>query len=618
MSTMDFVVKAFLSKTDNSTEVRRLHFSMSSAGEVKGKFEQLQAQLATSFPDLKGKTFIVSWKDSDGDYVLMSSDEELLEALSEMENKQLKVFITESPPELGDDETAALFPAKASKRKARGPWMRVTEEEAGERSVQDEKGWKTSLRDLVPTKHRRWAKDHIRVWRQKNLSNGTTTGSSDGEKGQKVTPEEAEVPPAYVKYLETQVFRLHKVWAQEKPGKVEAEFEEAKAAVPQAFQNWSRWYLKKTFGPNRAPRFRPVKGEKESKIKEAQDKQKKEKENAEDLPDKKETKKEKEANAWKKEWKIMRKQIRDAVPPSDREWTKKFINQWRLDNLEEADKSRYISDTSSSSSSDSDDDKGDKSDPKEDYPRWLSLYLTQWHFNQRDTLLNQNPKEASQELKQFTDIQVPPSYRKWVKFYINRALSKVKKDKQKEAEVLARRQYYGWMARFQEKWVASQDGAISASSGDDADINRSPEKKVKPVPGSSEKPKVIIERLQGIIDSDGEYEDEMPVQPHRKPPIEFRHWALEIFQGWDGVTLGHGLAAKSQAASTEEDAEQDIPPGVLNWMRKAMARIQIKRLRAELREARREKQSEADLSKKDDGKKSSQKGDNAIKHPHQE
>ena len=66
------------------------------------------------------------------------------------------------------------------------------------------------------------------MWRQKNLSNGTTTGSSDGEKGQKVTPEEAEVPPAYVKYLETQVFRLHKVWAQEKPGKVEAEFEEAK------------------------------------------------------------------------------------------------------------------------------------------------------------------------------------------------------------------------------------------------------------------------------------------------------------------------------------------------------------------------------------------------------
>ena len=84
------------------------------------------------------------------------------------------------------------------------------------------------MQDLVPTMHRRWAKDHIRQWRQKHLANGTTTGSSDGEKVQKVTPEEAEVPPAYVKYLDIQVFRLHKVWAQEKPGKVEAGFEEVK------------------------------------------------------------------------------------------------------------------------------------------------------------------------------------------------------------------------------------------------------------------------------------------------------------------------------------------------------------------------------------------------------
>ena len=63
--------------------------------------------------------------------------------------EKLLCYSSESPPELGDDETAALFPAKASKRKARGPWMRVTEEEAGERSVQDEKGWKTSLRVSV-------------------------------------------------------------------------------------------------------------------------------------------------------------------------------------------------------------------------------------------------------------------------------------------------------------------------------------------------------------------------------------------------------------------------------------------------------------------------------------
>ncbi|RUS70647.1 hypothetical protein EGW08_021584 [Elysia chlorotica] len=504
--------------------------------------------------------------------------------------------------------------------------MRVPAEEAGERSVQDQRGWKTSLRDLVPTMHRRWAKNYVRAWRQKHLANGTTTGSSDGEKVQKVTPEEADVPPPYVQYVDTQVFRLHKVWAQERPGKITPEFEEAKAAVPMAFQNWIRWYLKKTFGPNRVPRFRPIKGEKDSKGKEGQQKQEQEKENAKEPSEKKKSKKEKEANEWKTEWKAMRKHIRDAVPLSDRDWTKAFIKQWRLDNLEEADRGRYIAETSpnssSSSSSDSDDGvKDGKSVSKEgpeNYDTWLGLYLTQWHSNQGDALPKQNAKEASQELKKITDTQVPPSYRKWVKFYIGRVLSKVKKDKQKEAEVLARRQYYGWMARFQEKWVAKQDGATSASSGDDTDMDRSSKKKAKTAPDASVRPKIIIERLQSIIDSDGEYENEMPVQPLQKPPSEFRQWALEIFRDWDGVTLGYGLPATSPATSREEDEEPEIPPGVYNWMRKAFARLEIKRLRTELRACRREKEKEQQGGKTDDGKKNPQKGDKSSKHVHQE
>lgn len=611
---MDLVVKAFLSKFDNSTEVRRLHFSISGPDEISGKFGHLHAQLAAVFPDLKGKSFIVSWKDSDGDFVLMSSDEELLEALSEMENKQLKVYLTESPAELGDDATSAMFPAGPALRKVRGPWMRVSEEEAGERSVQDPKGWKTSLRDLVPTKHRRWAKGYIRQWRQKHLANGTSTGSSDGEKLLKVTAEEANVPPEYIKYLDTQVFRLHKVWAQEKPGKIEQEFEEAKAAVPQAFQNWCRWYLKKTFGPNRTPKFRVDKKKAESNLDETQTETK---EKVDDKARKEKSKKEKESNVWKKEWKIMRKQIRDAVSPDDREWTKKFIKQWRTTNLAEEDRARYVPESSSSSSSSEDDSKNDAPERKgnqDNYARWLNLYLTQWHSNQKDTVLNQNLKEASKELKEIKDTDVPPSYRKWVKFYISRVLSKEKKDKQKEAEVIARRQYYSWMLLFQEKWVANQTEATSASSGEEADI---PPKKDKTIPKNIDKPRTIIERLQGIIDSDGEYENELPIPPHSKPPSEFRHWALEIFRSWDCVTVGHGLPANILQAAGEEDAEPRIPPGVLNWMRKAMARVQIKRLRVELREARKEK--EAKTTAKEDVQKSCTKdGGKSVRHAHQE
>ncbi|GFS21010.1 sequestosome-1 [Elysia marginata] len=618
---MDLVVKAFLFKSDNSTEVRRLHLSLSRPGEVSGKFRQLHSQLAAIFPDLKEKSFIVSWKDSDGDYVLMSSDEELLEALSEIENKQLKVYITESPAELGDDATAALFPARAVKRKTRGPWMRVSEEEAGEHSVQDEKGWKTSLRDLVPTMHRRWAKGHIRQWRQKHLANGTTTGSSDGEKVVKVTAEEANVPPTYVKYLDTQVFRLHKVWAQEKPGKIEADFEEVKAAVPQAFQNWCRWYLKKTFGPNRTPRFRAEKNKAELKVNEAQGNDSKEKKKAKDSTGKKEAKAEQESNAWKKEWKAMRKQIRDAVSPNDREWTKKFIKQWRLENLAEADKSGYISKSSSSSSDSEGESKADTAKPKdgqENYARWLGLYLTQWHSNQKDVVLNQNTKEASDELKQIKDIEVPPSYRKWVKFYISRVLSKEKKDKQKEAEVLARRQYYRWMVLFQKKWAANLNDVTSASSGDEAETHEASQKQETSELNDVKKPRTIIERLQGIIDSDGEYENEMPVPPHSKPPSEFRHWALEIFRSWDCVTVGHGLPAEVSTTSVDEDVERELPPGVLNWMRKAMARIQVKRLRAELREARKQKEGKENAGADGDKKNSSQEGSKTSKHAHQE
>ena len=62
---MDLVVKAFLSKMDSSTEVRRLHFIIGSPDAIGGKFGQLQAQLATTFPDLKGKSFIMSWKGED-------------------------------------------------------------------------------------------------------------------------------------------------------------------------------------------------------------------------------------------------------------------------------------------------------------------------------------------------------------------------------------------------------------------------------------------------------------------------------------------------------------------------------------------------------------------------
>ncbi|KAJ4436526.1 hypothetical protein ANN_16557, partial [Periplaneta americana] len=72
------------------SEVRRFGVDR----DVVSNFGYLKEKLQTVFPTLRGTNFSVSWKDSDGDNIVISSDDELIIALTEMQADVRKLFVT--------------------------------------------------------------------------------------------------------------------------------------------------------------------------------------------------------------------------------------------------------------------------------------------------------------------------------------------------------------------------------------------------------------------------------------------------------------------------------------------------------------------------------------------
>lgn len=87
---MSLTIKAYFEKA-GSTEVEIRRFNIST--DVSRSYDNLIKKVASIFPSLKEGEFSVSWKDSDGDLVLFSSDEELVEALGHVEDTLFKIFI---------------------------------------------------------------------------------------------------------------------------------------------------------------------------------------------------------------------------------------------------------------------------------------------------------------------------------------------------------------------------------------------------------------------------------------------------------------------------------------------------------------------------------------------
>ncbi|XP_033098324.1 sequestosome-1-like [Anneissia japonica] len=88
---MALTVKAYL-KSDADTEIRR--FSIDEG--VTTSFEYLSKKIVQVFPKLENSDNIkVSYKDSEGDLVTFSSDEELIEGLGQLQDDIFRVYIQE-------------------------------------------------------------------------------------------------------------------------------------------------------------------------------------------------------------------------------------------------------------------------------------------------------------------------------------------------------------------------------------------------------------------------------------------------------------------------------------------------------------------------------------------
>ncbi|XP_043468304.1 sequestosome-1 [Leptopilina heterotoma] len=101
--------KVYLTKENAAmakTEVRR--FGIDS--DIVSDFQYLREKLQTIFPNIRGKRFSVSWKDCDGDNIVISSDEELQIALLETHGAMVRKFYLTLYSEYEQQGTQATAP----------------------------------------------------------------------------------------------------------------------------------------------------------------------------------------------------------------------------------------------------------------------------------------------------------------------------------------------------------------------------------------------------------------------------------------------------------------------------------------------------------------------------
>ncbi|KAH9381368.1 hypothetical protein HPB48_020746 [Haemaphysalis longicornis] len=85
LDNMTVTIKAYLLGTP---EIRRFVF------EDLREYKTLHMRIRAAFPVLAGKDFTLSWKDAEGDQIIMSTDPELVQAVQNMKDGLLRIFVT--------------------------------------------------------------------------------------------------------------------------------------------------------------------------------------------------------------------------------------------------------------------------------------------------------------------------------------------------------------------------------------------------------------------------------------------------------------------------------------------------------------------------------------------
>lgn len=101
---MSVTIKAYLKLGNNANaEIRRFVVDQ----DVCSNFEYMTKKLMQVFPSLASESFEVAWKDSEGDLIAFSSDEELVEALGQLSEDVFRIYIQKnSGPSQGPGQGA--------------------------------------------------------------------------------------------------------------------------------------------------------------------------------------------------------------------------------------------------------------------------------------------------------------------------------------------------------------------------------------------------------------------------------------------------------------------------------------------------------------------------------
>ncbi|KAK3603907.1 hypothetical protein CHS0354_042918 [Potamilus streckersoni] len=105
---MSLTVNVFLQKSKSEDEEIRRFFC---PAEVSISYDYLYRRISDIFPSLQHGRFSLYWKNSYGDLVALSTNEELLEALDFVKDNSLKIYVHEKASNVGsEDAKAQLHP----------------------------------------------------------------------------------------------------------------------------------------------------------------------------------------------------------------------------------------------------------------------------------------------------------------------------------------------------------------------------------------------------------------------------------------------------------------------------------------------------------------------------